>query len=112
MPAMSLDGTEVFVSEFRRVTPYEVGERIRTADGTLRSSVRDTKEQWRVTATEVSGSDYTTLLGLITQTATHTLTGDLVGGSSYTVVTVLEDDQALSDAASFGRVVRFRMEEV
>lgn len=111
MAAWTIDGTTVKVAEFARGPDIEVGERIRTASGLLRSSIRAVKRTWRMTCTEVSGSEYTTLLGLLSPTTTHTLAGDEVG-SSYTVVTIIEEDRALQDGAAAGRIVRVRLEQV
>lgn len=63
----------------------EIGVRERSFDGTMRSSVRARKDEWRILTRWMTEADADTLRTELENTPPRTATGDLVGTSTSVV---------------------------
>lgn len=59
----------------------EVGGRARMLDGTMHSSVRDSKGGWRIRTTPILRASGDSLVAVLTGTQPLSCSGDLLGGS-------------------------------
>jgi hypothetical protein len=57
------------------------GDRVRMADGTMRSNVTTTKQVWRLTTVPLSASDFSTVQGAVTGLNPVSCSGDALGST-------------------------------
>lgn len=110
MAILTLNGTEVKVTDFRDGAPIEIGERLRAVDGTLLDSVRARKQTWSGETTELSPADYTTVRNLIESTSSVTAAGDYFA-SSKTVKGRVTGVTPIYDGSTLRKTISFELEE-
>lgn len=111
MPALVVGGVTVPVAADGGVTEtrLQIGEVVRSFDGTPRSSVRDAAREWDVRTVPITTTAAGTLLAQLEGSHPISCSGDLLGGSiSCTPTDIVVTPQKIKGTTLY-KVVSFRL---
>lgn len=114
MAFMVLAGVDIDISAdgCSEIEGVVVGDMRRAFDGTPRVTIRTVKRAWRGTGAVLTPAQDAALRAAIANRATVTLTGDIVGGASFSVMAWITDDAFVMDGMSFRRAPVINIEQV
>lgn len=113
MPFLTVGGVTVPVAldGFQEADVREIGDRVAAFDGTLRSTVRDRKQRWKIATRWLSSAEYTSVRGALEASAPVSCAGDALGTTVSCAIRIT-GASAVPVSGGFRRRIDFEMEEV